>query len=81
MRVVAISAAHLAFQHWMMVRQTELDFLIGVAGETGFRVLARIDDTAHPAAAAGGNVQAARPVAHLTTLGLDAITEADARMR
>ena len=62
-RVVAIGAAHFAFQHRMMVRQLELRPHFQVTLETGFRRLTRIDDRVRCAAAL--DVQTSRPMARL----------------
>jgi hypothetical protein len=62
-RVVAIGAAHFAFQHRMVVRQLELRPHFQVTLETGLRIFPRIDD--RTGTAAGFNVQTARPVARL----------------
>lgn len=43
-RVVAICAAYLAFQYWMMVRQIELSLLVEVALEASFRGFLRVYD-------------------------------------
>ena len=44
MRIVAIGATHLSFQHWVSVRQLKLCAQSGVTLETGFRIFVRIDD-------------------------------------
>jgi len=62
-RVVAIGAAHFAFQHRMMVRQLELCPHFQVTLETGLRIFPRIDDRVRRATAL--DVQTARPVARL----------------
>ena len=64
MRVMAIRAAHFAFQHRMMVRQLELCPHFQVTLETSFRRLAWIDNSVCRAAAF--YVQTARPVTSLT---------------
>ncbi len=50
-RVVAIGAAHFAFQHRMVVRQLKLRPHFQVTLETSFRRLTRIDDRVRCAAA------------------------------
>jgi len=50
-RVVAIGAAHFAFQHRMVVRQLKLRSHFQVTLETSFRRLTRIDDRVRCAAA------------------------------
>ena len=62
-RLMAIAAAHLAFQHGMVMRQCERRANIQVALETGVRRLSGIDDRARPAA--GFHVQTAGSVARL----------------
>ena len=59
-RIVAIRAAHFAFEYGMMVRQLKLCADFQVALETSFRRPARIDDLAF--FAAGGDVQTSRSV-------------------
>ena len=49
-RIMAISATHLPFEHRVMVRQRELRTQIEVTLETGVRRLVRIDDLAFLAA-------------------------------
>ena len=63
MRVMAVAATHLAFEHRMMVRQVELSALVQMALKTGLRRFARVDDGV--ARATRLIVQAARPVAGL----------------
>ena len=62
-RFMAITAAHLAFQHRMMMRQLERCANLQVTLETSVRRLSRIDD--RTSAAAGLNVQTPGPVARL----------------
>ena len=62
-RLMAITAAHLAFKHRMMMRQLECRPNFQVTLETNVRRLSRIDDRA--GAAAGLNVQTSGPVARL----------------
>src|SRR5438046_9699026 len=50
-RVVAISTAHLALEHRMVMRKIEFRFHFQMALETGYRRLARIDERAFNAAA------------------------------
>ena len=64
-RFVAITAAHLAFQHRMMMRQLERRANFQVTLETSVRRLSRIDDRARFAARL--HVQAPRSVARLAT--------------
>ena len=59
-RVVAIGAAHFAFQHRMVVRQLKLRPHFQVTLEASFRRLTRIDDRVRCAAAF--NVQSSRPM-------------------
>jgi len=59
-RVVAIGAAHFAFQHRMVVRQLKLRPHFQVTLETSFRRLTRIDDRV--CCTAAGNVEASRPM-------------------
>ena len=54
-RFMAIAAAHLAFQHRMMVRQLKRCANVQVTLKTGVRRLSRVDDRA--SAATGLNVQ------------------------
>jgi len=61
-RVMAIRATDLAFEHGVMVREKKRGADFGVTLETGRRRLARIDDE-NIAAAAGFHVQTARAVA------------------
>ena len=58
-RFVAITAAHLAFEHRMMMRQLECRANLQVTLETSVRRLSRIDDRARFAASL--HVQAPRP--------------------
>ena len=44
MRIVTGGAAHPAFQHRMVILQTEFGFLFQMALEAGFRVFLRVDD-------------------------------------
>jgi hypothetical protein len=62
---MAITAAHLAFQHRMMVRQLECRANVQVTLETSVRRLSRIDDRARFAASL--DVQTPRSVARLAT--------------
>ena len=59
-RLMAIAAAHLAFQHRVMMRQLKRCANVEVALETGVRRLSWIDDRA--SAATGLNVQTPGPV-------------------
>ena len=61
---VAITAAHLAFQHRMMMRQLERRANFQVTLETSVRRLSRIDDRAR--SPASFDVQTPGPVAGLT---------------
>ena len=61
-RVMAIGATDLAFEHRMMVRQQKRRAHLSVTLETGFGGFARIDDE-NVAATAGFHVQTARAVA------------------
>ena len=63
MRVMAIGAAHSAFEHRMVVRQLERCSYFQVALETSLRIFPRIDDGVRRATAL--DVQTARPVAGL----------------
>ncbi len=78
--LMTVGAAHLPFHERVMVGQAELGLLVEVAGKTGARIFPRIDDPAHPAAAAGGDMEATRPMAHLAALGLG-LWHRDARVR
>ena len=71
MRIVAIGAGHMPFENGMAIGKTELGFLIHVAGEAHFGVLAGIDDLV-AFAAAGFCVEASGAVAHLATFHFDA---------
>ena len=62
-RLVTIRAAHLAFEHGMVMRQSECRANFQVTLETRFRRLSRIYDGASPAP--GFDVQTPRPVARL----------------
>jgi hypothetical protein len=64
-RFVAIAAAHLAFQDWMMMRQLERCANFQVTLETRVRRFSRIDDCARSAASL--HVQTPRAVARLAT--------------
>ena len=64
-RFVAITAAHLAFKHRVMMRQLECRANLQVTLETSVRRLSRIDDRARFAASL--HVQAPRSVARLAT--------------
>ncbi len=64
-RFVAITAAHLAFRHRMMMRQLKRGANIQVTLETSVRRLSRIDDRARFAASL--DVQTPRSVARLAT--------------
>lgn len=61
-RIVTIGATHFAFQHRMVMRQSECGANFQVTLETGFGRFSRIDDRA-AAAAAGFNVQTPGSVA------------------
>lgn len=63
MRVVAISTAHSAFQHRMMVRQLELRTHFQMTLEASLRIFPRVDDRVRRTTAL--DVQTARPVARL----------------
>ena len=71
-RIVAGGAAHLALEHGMMMRQTELRLHIEVALETGLRVLLRVHDLANIAAAL--HMQTAGPMTRLAANVLVSIT-------
>lgn len=71
MRIMAIGAGHMTFQHRMMMREPELGLLFHVAGKTHFRVLPRINDLV-PLAAAGFRMETAWTVAHLAAFDFDA---------
>jgi hypothetical protein len=60
MRIVALNAMHLPFEHWMMLRQAELGVDIEVTGEARLRFAPRIDDEPWPAQS---HMLASRPVA------------------
>jgi hypothetical protein len=62
-RLVTISAAHFAFQYWMVVRQLECRTNFQVTLETSLRRLTGVDD--RTGATAGFNVQTPGPVARL----------------
>ena|SRR6476661_8722024 len=64
-RFMAIAAAHLAFQHRMMMRQLKCCANVQVTLETGVRRFSRVDDRARSAASL--DVQAPRSVARLAT--------------
>ena len=64
-RFMAIAAAHLAFQHRMMMRQLKCCANVQMTLKTGVRRLSRVDDRAR--AAASLNVQTPRSVARLAT--------------
>lgn len=66
MRVVALDAVHLAFDHRMMLRQAELHLDILVAAVTPLGIFARIEDQTR-SAAGGFGVEAAGAVAAFTT--------------
>ena len=63
--IVAIRAAHFAFEHGMMVRQLKLRTQIQVTLKTGVRRFARINDLT--LLAAGLNVQTSRAVTRFAT--------------
>jgi hypothetical protein len=71
MRIVAIRAGHMTFQHGMVMRETEFGFLFHVAGEAHLRILFGIDDLVTLATAAV-HVQAPGTMAHFTTFYFDA---------
>ena len=79
-RFMAIAAAHLAFQHRMMMRQLKRCANVQVTLETGVRRLSWIDDRAR--SAAGLNVQTPGTVTRLAAhiLGIVAFC-LEARMR
>ena len=62
-RFMAIAAAHLSFEHRMMMRQLKRSANVQVTLETGVRRLSRIDDRA--LSAAGLNVQTPGTVTRL----------------
>src|SRR3989338_10497353 len=64
-RVVAVGAAHLAFENWVVVGQSELGFFIEMALKASAGIFLGIDDATHSLAAAGFRVQAAGPMAGL----------------
>ena len=64
-RFVAITAAHLAFKHRVMMRQLECRANLQVTLETSVRRLSRIDDRARFTASL--HVQTPRSVARLAT--------------
>lgn len=66
MRVMALAAVELAFEHLMVMRQPELRVRLEVAGEARVRRLARVDDELVPPLPSRMDVLAARPVARLT---------------
>ena len=70
-RIVAIGAGHMAFQHGMVMREIELGFLFHVAGETHFGVLTGIDNL-NTFATARFHVKARGPVTHFAAFDLDA---------
>lgn len=70
-RVVAIGAAHFAFQHRMVVRQLKLRPHFQMTLETSFRRLTRIDDRVRCAAA--GNVETPRAVTRFASRVLGVI--------
>lgn len=66
MRVMALAAVKLAFEHLMVMRQPEFCVRLEVAGEARVRRLARVDDELVPSLPSRLDVLAARPVARLT---------------
>ena len=72
MRVMAIRAAHFAFQDRMMMRQLKTCTHLQVTLETCFRRLSWIDD--RPSAAAGFHVQTPRSVARFAAYVLGVFT-------
>ena len=62
-RLMTIAAAHLAFEHWMVMRQGKRCANFQVTLETRLRRFSRIDDRA--CSAASFDVQTPRPVARL----------------
>ena len=71
-RLMAIAAAHLAFQHRVMMRQLKRCANVQVTLETGVRRLSRIDDRAR--ATAGLDVQTPGPVTRLAAHILGVVT-------
>jgi len=67
-RVVAIGATHLAFQHRMMMGQLEAGSHFRVTLEAGFRIFERVNDVA--AAATGFHMFATGSVARFASHGL-----------
>jgi hypothetical protein len=67
-RIVALHAIHLAFGHWMMLRQTEIRVDVEVTLKTRRRIFSRIDDQTPSAAHA--HMFAARPVARFAAAHL-----------
>jgi hypothetical protein len=65
-RIVAVSAVHLAFQHSMVVWQAEFCANFQVALKAGLGIFAGINDRVRPAA--GLHMQAARAVTGFATL-------------
>src|SRR4051812_39485710 len=65
-RVVALNAIHFSFQHRVMLGKIELGVGLQMAGETGCRIAARVDDE-FPTSAPCGNMFAAGSVAGFTT--------------
>ena len=81
MRVVAIGAAHFAFEHRMMMWELKRGAHFRVTCEAGIRRFARIDNE-DVAATAGFHVQAARSVAAFATHALGVVAlRFQARMR
>jgi len=66
MQIMAIRAAHLAFEHRVMIGKAEFHLFLHMAGETNFRVLAGIDNIIF--AAGRVRVDTARAMAHFATL-------------
>ena len=62
MRAMTARTAHFPFQNRMMIREAKFGFLIEVAAEARFRILAWIDEIALPAA--GGHVKARGTMTH-----------------
>ena len=62
MRIVTINAAHFAFRHEVMIRQTKLGMSLEMAIETSLRILPGIDDELVELLPAGGDMSAAGTV-------------------
>jgi hypothetical protein len=65
-RVVALDAVHLPFEHRVVLRQSELHLDVLVAVVTGLRILAGVEDQSCAVTRCGG-VKASGAVATLTT--------------